>query len=169
MDTEELKQIMSNFNIMDNYDKFIEDQKTILNELENNEVVFSSALGITIEEYRKTYLLNQNNNEYSSNIARAYEDIYKLENAVTSENTYIQFNLNELNTFLNLGGDIKPIGKHTAQILEDRLYSGIPRISRDVVKIIIDYFKIIDIFDVHQKYNENQLDNYIDSDSEVDV
>lgn len=154
MNIEDLNQILTDINISDNYDKFIEDQKTILNEIQRNEVVFASALCMSIDNHRKNYLLKQNNTEYSSNLPRIYEDMYTLENTFTSEQTYIQFNLNELNLFLNLGGKIKPIGKYTAQILEDIIYSGIPRISRDVVKLIIDYFKIIDIADVQKKYNE---------------
>jgi hypothetical protein len=59
------------------------------------------------------------------------------------------------------------MGKYSSQILEDHLYRGIPRISRDVVNEIIKNFKIIDIQDVYDRFSKQFTQTY-DRDSDVD-
>jgi hypothetical protein len=143
------------------YNIIMKKQKKVLYEIEKDELELSIALNMTIQEYRNCVIKET---EYKNNrtSAQQFEDRYTLETAFIMEQSYIKFNLDEINIFMNLGGLITPIGKNTAQILEDKIYAGIPGMSRNVVKTIIDYFKIIDINDVQTKYN-NLDEYYVDS------
>ena len=137
---------------LDEYNQLVLSQNDLINAI-SDESNIAIALNMTISEYRTHMLIE---NEFNINYKKAiiFENKHIVETAYTLEKSYIKFNIYELNEFLNIGNTITPIGKNSAQIIEDYLYSGIPTISRDVVKEIIRYFKIINVDEVQQKYND---------------
>lgn len=132
------------------YEIMVEEQKKIISKIDYNNLQMATELNMPVAEYRR-YLAHELKKIHED--ARNIENKYTAETAYTIEQTYINFNIREINKFMNLGGNITPIGKHSAQIIEDYLYAGIHRITRDVVKEIIGYYKIIDIKEVQEKYD----------------
>jgi hypothetical protein len=149
-----ISDIAQSLNInLDEYNQLVLSQNDLINSIYINELYMSTALDMTIPEYR-THVLKETEFNVNCKNDVIVENKHIVETAYTLEKFYINFNAGKLNKFLNLGNVITPIGKNSAQIIEYYLYSGIPRITRDVVKEIINYFKIIDVDDVHQKYND---------------
>ena len=87
-----------------------------------------------------------------------FEEYYQKKNNYLLEQTYINFNQDEICRFMSLRSDILPIGTYMKQTIENYLHTIM---SRDMVNEVIDYFKVINIEDVHDKYNTQYHDKYI--------
>jgi hypothetical protein len=128
-------------------------------EVSTDDEYMSNALGMTVAEYRDHVIREL---EFITTKADAdiKENMYSADITYTTEKEFIDLNLSTIQNFMGLPPDIKPIGKYSSQILEDHLYRGIPRISRDVVHEIIDNFKIIDIHEVYDKFSSQYSQLY---------
>ena len=90
---------------------------------------------------------------YSLERSKIYENKNTEHIAFTNESQFIEFNLSEIQEFLNLG-NIIPMGIHSSRIISDILYrSGM---TRDVVSMVISNFKIIDINDIYFRFLQSQ-------------
>jgi hypothetical protein len=124
-------------------------------EKNKNATEISAELGMTTEDYM-AYLANELNFIECQSIV--LENKHHTENTYTTEKEFIEFNLEELQKFLGIG-DIKPLGKYSSEIMFDILYRSIPNISKDIVRDIISYYKIIDIKDVYDKFSARYAQN----------
>jgi len=131
-----------------------------------NEDYMSGILGMSIEEYRE-HVTREIEFVTTKALADRIEDKHLIDTTYTTEKEFIDFNLSDIQDFMGIPRDIKLMGKYSSQILEDHLYRGIPRISRDVVNEIIKNFKIIDIQDFYDRFSK-QFDQTYDRDSGVD-
>ena len=131
-----------------------------------NEEYMSGILDMPIKEYRE-HVTREIEFVTTKASADRIEDKHLIDTTYTTEKEFIDFNLSDIQDFMWIPRDIKPMGKYSSQILEDHLYRGIPRISRDVVNEIIKNFKIIDIQDVYDRFSKQFTQTY-DRDSDVD-
>ena len=106
------------------------------------------ALQMTQEELQE-YAELEKSLLYSLERSKIYENKNTEHIAFTNESQFIEFNLSEIQEFLNLG-NIIPMGIHSSRIISDILYrSGM---TRDVVSMVISNFKIIDINDIYHRF-----------------
>ena len=66
------------------------------------------------------------------------------------EQIYINFNKYEICQFMSLRSDILPIGINMKKTIEKHLHTIM---LRDMVDEVIDYFKVIKVEDIYEKYN----------------